>query len=282
MKAKEAFFVSSTPHWRAPISSRNMVWQFLAALSLVWLFGVMKDGPAAFWLVIFSVFLGILFRFLTSLALKRKKRLEGSTILSCMLFASLVPYGLPFLTLAAGIFFATVVAEECFGGRGQNIFNPALIGFMAVNLLFSDQLSFCYENFGSILLLTDVNRWMLTIEIILIVIAGLFLILRRVIAWQLPFFYLIPAVFSIMFFQNIAAAKLPVAPVLFTAFFLVTDYASSPITAKGRAVFAFGCGLLFVALNEWVAGFDAIGCSILLMNSISPLIDRYIKTERQD
>lgn len=278
MKAKEAFIVSSKPHWRARTSSKSIAWQFLAALLPIWALGLLKNFPAAFSLVVLSVSFGMFFRFLSSVVSKRKKWLDESTIYSCVLFAGLVPFGLPLSTLAVGIFFVVVMAEECFGGRGQNIFNPALIGFIAVSLLFSDQLAFCYESFGSILLWANPPKWVLILEIIFIVLGGLFLSFRKIIAWQLPLFYLVPVFITMIFFQHAVTAKLPMVPVLFSALFLVTDYASSPISARGRVIFASGCGLFLIVFNEWLPGFDAIACSILLMNSISPLIDRYVKT----
>ncbi len=278
MKTKAALPYSTKPHWRAQISSKTISWQMIAALFPVWCIGLMQNAPAAFWQVLSSVAAGLFFRFLFSLVSKQKNWFGENTVYSCVLFSFLVPFGISPAALLVGIFFSVIIAEECFGGRGQNIFNPALTGFAAVSFLFRDELGFCYGEFGSILISTDPSQSIPAVEVALVLLGGVYLILKRAIAWQIPLFYFAPLFVIMTFIQDATAAKLPLAPVLFSTFFLVTDYASSPISVRARILYALVCGLLFAAFNEWLAGFNAMACSILLMNSVAPLMDRYLSS----
>lgn len=276
MKSKETFFRSSKPHWRAQVSSRSLSWQLIIGLLPVLFLGLLRNAPAAFWLVISSVAAGLFLHFLFSRAFKYKSWFDEDVVGSCIIFACLAPFGVPPAALMIGIFFVVTVAIDSFGGKGQNIFNPALIGFLAINVLFREDLAFCYGEFGSILIPAGSLQAIPVLEAALVLLGGVFLIFRGLAVWQMPVFYLIPLVAASISFQDAAASRLPMVPVLFSAFFLVTNFGSSPVSVRGRTIFAALCGLLFVAFSEWLPGFDAIACSILLMNSVAPLIDRHL------
>jgi electron transport complex protein RnfD len=120
---------------------------------------------------------------------------------------------------------------------------------------------------------------------IALILGGIYLIARKVISWRIPVVYILTVfVLTYVFklFVPVAAARVPVYE-LFTgglmlgAFFMATDYASSPVTPKGQLIMGFGCGLITVLIRIFGGYPEGVSYSILLMNCCVPLIDRWTR-----
>jgi electron transport complex protein RnfD len=117
-----------------------------------------------------------------------------------------------------------------------------------------------------------------------IIVGGLYLLARKVITWHIPFTYL-ASVFVIQFALHGTNPEAFADPVIYMftgglmlgAFFMATDYSSSPMSTKGKLIFGFGCGLLTVLIRNFGAYPEGVAFAILIMNAFVPLIDRTCK-----
>ncbi len=118
----------------------------------------------------------------------------------------------------------------------------------------------------------------------LILLGGIFLLIRRIISWHAPVAMLVTvAITSSLFYQANPELYAPPQFVLLNgalilaAFFIITDPVTSPNTTKGQLIFGIGCGLLVFVIRTWGSYPEAVGFAVLLMNCFTPLIDHYIR-----
>jgi electron transport complex protein RnfD len=110
-----------------------------------------------------------------------------------------------------------------------------------------------------------------------LILGGVYLIVRRVIKWQVPVIY-IATVFllSLIIKQDLTVALYQVlgGSLILAAFFMITDYSTTPINTLGKMVFAFGCGIITVLIRFWGSYPEGVSFAILLMNILSPYIEK--------
>ncbi len=118
----------------------------------------------------------------------------------------------------------------------------------------------------------------------LIFLGGLFLLYFRIISWHIPLSMLLTLTLVSGIFYSYDSAQyaapwvnLTSGGIMLGAFFIATDYVTSPSTSAGKLLFGFGCGLLIFAIRAWGGFPEAIGFAVLMMNALTPLIDRSIK-----
>lgn len=116
---------------------------------------------------------------------------------------------------------------------------------------------------------------------LLLLIGGIFLIAIRVIDWRIPLFYLLTVATLVLVLPgpkagllNYTLFHLLSGGLMLGAFYMATDYVTSPLTAKGRIIFGIGCGVFTVLIRLWGGYPEGVCYSILLMNVATPLIDR--------
>lgn len=121
---------------------------------------------------------------------------------------------------------------------------------------------------------------------IALILGGLYLLARKVISWHIPVCY-IGTVFVLTFVFNMFGGtyRVPVYELLcgglmLGAFFMATDYTTSPMTDKGKIIFAIGCGLLTTIIRLYGGYPEGVSYSILIMNLTVPLIDRFVKQRK--
>lgn len=115
---------------------------------------------------------------------------------------------------------------------------------------------------------------------LMILVGGLFLVILKIIDWRIPTVFV-----GTVFILSAGLGQDPILHILsgglmLGAFFMATDYVTTPTTAKGRILFAVGCGVITVVIRFYGGSPEGITYSILLMNAVTPLIDRYIKPRR--
>ncbi len=117
-----------------------------------------------------------------------------------------------------------------------------------------------------------------------LLIGGIYLLVRRVIKWHIPVFYLGTIFLMTLIFGGVGVTisfmSLFLGGVMLGAFFMATDYTTTPMTIKGQIIFAIGAGIITVVIRLWGGYPEGVSYSILLMNLTVPLIDRYIKQKR--
>ena len=113
--------------------------------------------------------------------------------------------------------------------------------------------------------------------ILALLIGGIYLIARKVIKWHVPVIYIATVfVLSLIIKQDFTVALYEVlgGGLVIAAFFMITDYVSTPINVYGKMVFAFGCGILTVLIRFWGSYPEGVSFAILIMNIVSPYIER--------
>jgi electron transport complex protein RnfD len=234
--------------------------------------------------------------------------MDGSALITGLLLALTLPPTIPLWMAAAGSVFSIAIVKEAFGGLGHNIFNPALGGraFMAVSFPAEMTTWVWPMRFGVSLSNTDAATTATPLaegfvwpypnlhlyrdmflgnvagsigetSALLILISGLLLIALRIIDWRIPLSYIGTVALLTFVFGHDAIFHILAGGLMLGAFFMATDYVTSPITARGRLIFGLGAGTLTALIRLFGGLPEGVAFSILMMNAITPLIDRYIK-----
>lgn len=198
---------------------------------------------------------------------------DGSAVITAFLFALMLPVSLSSGAVALGGFFGIFFGKEIFGGLGQNPFNPALVGRAFVELSFP--VAAQGVSLGSA---SGMSSHLFALALFM---GGAILIGRRVIRWEQPVIY----GFSVLIFSWILTrgAKTPLlnAGILLTAFFIITDPVTSPLTRWGQRGFALGAGILAVSFQLFTPGlWGGVGSGILLMNALVPRLDEWFRPQQ--
>ncbi|AHF07235.1 RnfABCDGE type electron transport complex subunit D [Desulfitobacterium metallireducens] len=309
--------VSSSPHIFDNTSISKIMWTVTLTLLPAVIFAIFHFGMSAFVTLAVGSLSAVLFEAITQKILKKKITVsDGSAFLCGLLLAMCLPPGVPVFVPIVGSFVAIVIAKHSMGGLGFNIFNPAHIGravLMAswpvlmttwtnmgpkvdvitgatpLNILKQDGYGALIQVFGN---QTEMYKSMFLgfrngsigeTSVVLLVLGGLFLIYKRYIDWTVPV-VMIATVGALTWifgpqglFTGDPLFHMMAGGLIIGAFFMATDMVTTPITRKGKLIFAAGAGALTV-LIRLVGGYPEGVCySILLMNCVTPLIDRYIQ-----
>jgi electron transport complex protein RnfD len=242
----------------------------------------------------------------------RKKPLslgDGSAVVTGMILALSLPASAPWYVGLIGSFVAIAMGKVIFGGLGHNIFNPAMVGRAFVMIAFPSLLGAsayivkqapatldvltqatpltAYKMAGDVvplmkLVLGNTNGSLGETSALACIIGGVYLCLRRTASWEIPAGVLL-AVAAIGGAINLAhtgahwtvLSDLAGGALLFGAFFIATDPVSSPVTPKGKWIFGIGVGI-FIMIIRTLSGYpEGVMFSVLLMNMIVPLINRW-------
>ena len=238
------------------------------------------------------------------------KRPQTVGDLSCVVTGILLALNLPvtinpFIAIFGGVV-AIVVVKQMFGGIGQNFVNPALTARIILLNSFPSRMTHWVQPFdyaatadavtsatplgilkeggGELpsyldLFLGNTGGCLGETCALALLIGGIYLIARRVISPVIPVTYLATAaVFSALFGRD-PLFDLLSGGLMLGAFFMATDYTTSPLYFWGRVVFAIGCGALTMVIREFGSLPEGVSYSIILMNILTPLIERYIKPQ---
>lgn len=308
--------VTSSPHIFSAESVDKIMWTVIFCALPAAIFGVFHFGLAALVTIILSVASAMFFEAIVLKLRNRRITLsDGSAVLTGLLLAMCLPPEVPFFIPIIGSFIAIVVAKHAMGGLGHNIFNPAHIGRAALvvswpvlmtkwttmqtvdgvssatplNVLKNQGYDQVVAMFGSHtkmyedLFLGFRNGSLGETSIVLLLLGGAYLIYKGYIDWVVPVCMigtvaLLTWVFGPTgYFTGDPLLHVMTGGLVIGAFFMATDMVTTPITRKGQIIFAVGAGLI-VVLIRLIGGYPEGVCySILLMNSVTPLIDRLIK-----
>lgn len=309
------YIVSSTPHIRSADSTDNIMKQVLIALAPASLFGVFNFGLRAALIIALSIASCIFFEAMYERLTKKPVTISDcSAAVTGLLLAMNLPPSVPFWLPIVGGLFAIVIVKMLFGGLGQNFLNPALgarafllasyptqmtawtkpvgnlFGFNAdavsgatpLALLKDGLITPTTADYVSALVGTGTGCIGETCALALI-LGGVYLIYKKIISWRIPIVYigtvlLLMTVFGRYgVFNGYPVYELLTGGMMLGAFFMATDYSSSPVTPRGQLIMGFGCGLLTFIIRTYGGYPEGVSYSILLMNLVVPLIDRYTR-----
>ena len=292
--------VSVSPHIKSKEDVKSIMWLVVLALVPAMIAGIVFFGARAVWVILLSTLSAVLTEYLIQKLTKKEITInDGSAAVTGVLLALVIPPSIPLWVPIVGSAFAIAIAKHAFGGLGFNIFNPALAGraflvaswpLLMTTWLLPDGVTgatplgvlalegkhvFTYGQ----LFLGNIGGSLGETSALAILLGAGFLLYKKIIDWRIPLSYLgTVAVLTILLRQD-PLFHLLVGGLMLGAFFMATDYVTTPITSKGRVIFGIGCGLLVVLIRIFGALPEGVAFSILLMNAFTPLIDRYTKTK---
>lgn len=257
------------PHIRAKGTVGSLMWATILALSPTIAALTILFGFDAFRVFVVSAAAALLTEMgMRSLFRARASLYDGSSVLSALLFAALLPWDMASWKVALGSAFALAMGKEIFGGLGQSFFHPALIGRAFLFACFP-------SSFSSFPVFLEGPR--LAFLAFAVAGGGISLLSLRLVDWEMPLLYLGGLGFLLAF----PLARSTAAPFLWStllfAFFILTDPVTTPLTRPGKRWFAFGA-FFFTALFGLKA--DAVSAStyaILLMDALTPWIDHCVR-----
>jgi len=312
---KEGFILSSSPHIKAPISTRKIMFLVIITLIPTIVISILYFGSSVLILYITAIISCMITEALIKLIRKQKVTsiFDGSAIVTAILLVMTLPPSIGWQKVALGSFIAIAVAKELFGGLGQNIFNPALVGraflaaaypvsmttFSKPNTVFpflADSVSkatpLAAAKFDKVftdipsLFFGQVGGCIGETSSLTLILGGLILLIIGVINWRLVFSYLgtvilLTTIFWLKDPQNFASPifHLFSGGLIIGAFYMATDMVTSPVTNIGNFIFGIGAGLLVVLIRIFGGYPEGVMYSILFMNACTPLINRFTKTK---
>lgn len=301
----EKLMVSSSPHFNGGRTTQNIMLDVIIALCPAMIASVILFGFRAAVVILTCVASCILSEYLSRRVMKRPQTVGD---LSCVVTGILLALNLPVtinpLIAVFGSVAAIVVVKQMFGGIGQNFVNPALTARIILLNSFPSRMTHWVQPFdyaatadavttatplgilkeggGELpsyldLFLGNTGGCLGETCALAILLGGIYLIVRRVISPVIPVTYLATVAVLSMMMGRDPLFDLLSGGLLLGAFFMATDYTTSPLYFWGRIVFAFGCGLITMLIREFGSLPEGVSYSIILMNILTPLIERAIK-----
>lgn len=311
---------SSSPHIRTKDDTSHIMGEVIIALLPALCFAVYNFGWRALTVTLVSMAGCCVFEWLYRAAMKKNNTVSDlSAAVTGMLIAFVCPVTVPYWVLLIGDFFAIVIVKQLFGGIGKNFLNPALAArafmlswagemttwvgprsstpvlgaFDAVT--YPTPMALLHEgNLEGLQQMYDLPEMLVgfiggslgEVSALLLLIGGVFLIIRKIITWYIPVSYIgTVAVLTFLFprghdpmtwmLYNILGGGL-----MLGAFFMATDYVTSPVSHRGQVIFGVGCGLITVFIRYFGSYSEGVCYAILVMNLTVWIIDKSIKPSR--
>lgn len=295
----DLYHVSSSPHVRSKDTTSRIMLYVIIALLPTSLFGIYNFGIRALILILVTIASCVASEWVFNKIVHKKDTISDlSAVVTGLLLALNLPATLPWWEAALGGVFAIVVVKCLFGGLGQNFMNPALGARCFLLIAFAaDMTNFTIDAYTGATPLAAmrngeaVNTMDMLIgrtggtigetSAICILIGAIFLILMGVIDLRIPASYIITFVVFIILFgghgfdANYITAQLCGGGLMLGAFFMATDYVTSPITPRGQIVFGICCGILTGLFRCFGANAEGVSFAIILSNLLVPMIEKY-------
>jgi len=314
---------TSNPHIRGSETTRSIMLDVIIAMLPALAFACFNFGFRALTLTAVSVIGCMFFEWLYRKLMKKSQSIgDLSAVVTGMLLALTCPVHMPYWMILIGDFFAIVLIKQLFGGIGKNFINPALGGRAMLVASYAGTMTSwvdpagpkaglvsagadiitratplammkggAYEELLSTYKVSDMFLGQIPgsvgeVSAAALLIGGIYLIVRKVINWQIPVAYIgTVAVLSFLFPKAGTGLEWMLYSIfgggLFLgAFFMATDYATSPVTKKGQLIFGVGCGLFTVLIRYFGSYNEGVCYSIMVMNLLVALIDKYTKPTR--
>ena len=314
MKYYYELTISSSPHVHSPVTTKTLMRDVLIGLLPALIGSVYFFGFRALTVTAVSALACFIFEKLWCKLMKKDdKTYDLSACVTGVLLAFVCPPTIPYWMIVMGALFAIILVKMLFGGIGKNIVNPALAGraFMfSWPVAMSTWVKVGYENAAGLFNTTDavtaatplaamhqgyidpaagslmdmflgnVGGCIGETSVLLLVIGYAYLVYRKVLTLRIPGAYIgTVAVLAFLFPQGNdrilwTAAQLFSGSLMLGAYFMATDYVTSPITKMGQVLFGIGCGILTILIRYFGGYNEGVSYAILIMNCCVVLLDR--------
>lgn len=238
----------------------------------------------------------ILFEFLCRKIMKRSNTIgDLSAVVTGVILAMNLPVTLPIWMAVVGSFVAIVVVKQLFGGLGQNFANPAITARIVLMLSFPTAMTnwavpFFYKKGADVvtgatpLVSGDASYWDLFMGNVggclgetcafALLLGGLYLAITKTISLAAPVGFIGSLALLTWIFKGDPLYAILSGGVFLGAFFMATDYATTPISTKGKLIFGLGCGIITFVIRQFGSYPEGVSFSILLMNVLTPFIEQ--------
>ena len=294
--------VSSSPHLREHVSTRRIMQEVCLALAPAGIAGIILFGSQAAVLIAASVISAVLAEYFYQKLTHQKVTVgDWSAVVTGLLLAYNLPANAPVWLAVVGAVIAIVLVKQIFGGIGSNFMNPALAARAILFVSWATQMTtypatrFMLDGVstatplnslgtGSVAGVNLMDLFLGNIPGVLgetcklaLLLGGVYLILRRIVDWKIPVTF-IATVFVCYLIKDgaeMALYQILSGGLFLGAFFMATDYATSPVTNPGRVIMGIGCGIFLFVIRAYASYPEGCSFAILLMNVATPLIDKY-------
>ena len=301
----EKLIVSSSPHILDDDTTQRIMLDVVIALLPATVAAIYYFKTNAAILILLSVLTAVISEAIFQKIMKQPSTINDlSAVVTGLLFAFNMPASAPWWMPILGSAFAIIVVKQFFGGIGHNFMNPALTARIMLMISYTGRMtSWVAPGVDAVSTATPLSFVKGVTEIpgnapklmdmlfgniggslgetsaILLILGGIYLVYRGIISIQIPAVYIgTVAVITLLsggFDAYFMTYHLLAGGLMLGAFFMATDYASAPVTSKGRIIFALGCGILTSVFRLYGGYPEGVGFSILLMNIAAPLIEKY-------
>ena len=294
MTEQKLLVVTSSPHAKhKSTTQRIMLDVILAMLPMLVASGIIF-GLRALAVVAVCVLSCVFFEWGFEKICKRENTVRDlSAVVTGMLLAFNLPASIPLWQAAFGSLVAIVVVKQLFGGIGKNFANPAITARIVLLLSFAGSMSDFSTKNDAISSATPLSGGEMPSMMglflgnhggslgetcaLAILLGGAYLLVRRVITWHTPVVFVATvALFTFLLGEN-AAEQVLTGGLLLGAFFMATDYATTPSSKWGKVLFGFGCGLITVLIRVFGNYPEGVSFAILFMNILTPYLDLWTR-----
>ena len=295
----ENYNVSSSPHIRDKVTSSNIMLMVVISLLPATFFGIWNFRHENAWiLIVVTTAAAVLAEYLWEKLMHKPVTIKDfSAVVTGLLLALNLPPTLPWWMGVVGAFFAIIVVKQLFGGLGQNFMNPALGARCFLLICFAGKMTnFVYDGVTGptplanlkagesvdsfAMLIGNTSGTIGETSVIALMIGEMFLILMGVIDLRIPGTYILTFVIFISLFgghgfdPQYITAHLCGGGLMLGAWFMATDYVTSPITSKGKIVYGICLGCLTGLFRLFGGSAEGVSYAIIISNLLVPLIEK--------
>ncbi|MDR9825522.1 RnfABCDGE type electron transport complex subunit D [Vibrio sp. FNV 38] len=307
------------PYAHSSNSSTRIMYHVVLALLPTVIIAGLRFGPTAIHVVMVCILTAVLVELFCLLAQRKPlwDCLDGSAILTGLILALSLPPALPAEISILGTAFAIAVGKHSYGGLGQNIFNPAMLGRVFLLICFPVQMTqwsapidgtiesaaqwLNYDGVSAATLLSEHSNTISINDLLTghqsgslgevhglwLLLGGVYLLYKRIITPTIPCFFLlgiiIPASVGVAFQpESFLAPHVHVfsGGAMMAAFFIATDMVTSPSSTRGQVIYGVLGGFLVWMIREVGSYPEGVAFAILMVNGLTPLIDHYVQPVR--
>ncbi|MDI6874769.1 RnfABCDGE type electron transport complex subunit D [Candidatus Solincola sp.] len=306
--ALDNLVITPPPHLRSKEQTAVAMRDVLIALAPITIAALVAFTYNALFNIAVCVGSAMFFELVARKVRKKKVTLsDGSAAVTGLLLALLLPPKIHWLNMIIASFVAVVIVKELMGGLGRNIFNPALFGFVFILIgsgflaSWTGHLGFLPGGFDGVqaatpvayikhglegapsyaaLLFANYGGAISEVGCFWILLGGAYLIYRKVINWVIPVTILATVFILAYILGSDGLYQILAGGVMLGAFFMATDWVTSPMYRWGQAVFGLIIGICIVLIRLYGGPSGAVAYSILIGNAFVPLLDRAFKPRK--
>ena len=293
------FKVTSSPHIRHEDTTRGIMLDVIIALLPAAIYGCILFGPKALFLILITTAVAVAAEAVWNLALHKEQTItDCSAILTGLLLGMNLSSETPLWIAAIGSLVAIIVVKQMFGGLGFNFANPAMTARIVLLVSFAGQMSNyvapmewwstgAVDAVSSATPLAQESAYTFKqlffgmhsgaigeTSSFLLIVGGLYLMLRRVIKPIIPVCFIATVAILSLIAGNDLKLAIFGGGLMLGAIFMATDYVTTPTTNLGKLIFGVGCGIITFVIRQFGSLPEGVSYSILLMNILTPHINR--------